>query len=186
MSQKGIDVLTKREKLPGIRGNPLKHCTHCLAGKQHRLSFRHAYGSRKSNVLELVHSDVCGPMKKKTIGGARYFVTFIDDHSRKVWAYTLRTKDQVADVFKQFHASVERETGKPLKCIRTDNGGEYMGSFHWYCRNHGIRHQRTTPKTPQHNGVAERMNRTIIERIRCMLSHAKLPRSFWGEAMRTA
>jgi transposase InsO family protein len=69
---------------------------------------------------------------------------------------------------------------------RADNGGEYRGPFEEYCRSHGIRLEKTVPKTPQHNGVAERMNRTICERIRCMLSHAKLPKPFWGEAMRTA
>ncbi|CAN0846213.1 Retrovirus-related Pol polyprotein from transposon TNT 1-94 [Linum grandiflorum] len=124
--------------------------------------------------------------KDKTLGGASYYVTFIDDHSRKVWTYALKTKDQVLDVFKQFHVEVERETGLKLKCVRADNGGEYRGPFENYCRFHGIKLQKSVPKTPQHNGVAERMNRTICERIKCMLSHAKLPKSFWGEAMRTA
>ncbi|GJX01730.1 retrovirus-related pol polyprotein from transposon TNT 1-94 [Tanacetum coccineum] len=73
----------------------------------------------------------------KTLGGCSYFVTFIDDHSRKVWVYTLKTKDQVLDVFKQFHALVERQTGKKLKCIRSDNGGEYIGPFDAYYREHG-------------------------------------------------
>ena len=154
--------------------------------KQHRVSFRSSFPSRKSNVLDLIHSDVCGPLKVRSHGGALYFVTFIDDHSRKVWAYTLKTKDQVLDVFKYFQAKVERETGKKLKCVRSDNGGEYIGPFDQYCRTQGIRHQMTVKKTPQQNGVAERMNRTMVERMRCMLSHAKLPRSFWAEAMRTA
>ncbi|MCF8701907.1 DDE-type integrase/transposase/recombinase [Corynebacterium sp. MC-10] len=136
------------------------------------------------NVLDLIHSDVCGPLPK-SLGRARYFVTFIDDHSRKTWAYTIKSKDQVLEVFKQFHASVERETGKNIKCVRTDNGGEYIGSFHAYCKEHGIRHQRMPPKTPQLNGLAERMNRTLIERIRCLLFHSKLDKSFWGEALLT-
>ena len=89
-------------------------------------------------------------------------------------------------MFKVFHMKVERETGRQLKCVRADNGGEYRGPFEEYCRSHGIRLEKTVPKTPQHNGVAERMNRTICERIRCMLSHAKLPISFLGEAMMTA
>ena len=80
---------------------------------------------------------------------------------------------------------VERQTGKQLKSIRVDNGGEYRGPFEQYCRSHGIRLEKTVPKTPQQNGVAKRMNRTVCDRIRCMLSHAKLPKSFWGEAMRT-
>ena len=89
-------------------------------------------------------------------------------------------------VFKQFQASVDRETGKKLKCIRTDNGGEYCGPFDEYCKHQGIRHQKTPPKTPQLNGLAERMNRTLMERVRCLLSEAKLPNSFWGEALLTA
>ena len=99
-------------------------------------------------------------------------------------------KDDVFEIFQHFHAKVERERGKPLKCIRpyrVSVGGEYTSKqlkkkIYSYC----IRHEKTVPNTPQHNGVAERMNRTIVDRIRCMLSLAKLPRSFWGEAMRTA
>lgn len=185
MSEKGLMVLAKKNLLSGMKNAPLKKCAHCLAGKQTRVAFKTSPPSRKLGILDLVYSDVCGPMKTKTLGGAFYFVTFIDDHSRKLWAYTLKTKDQVLDVFKQFQASVERQTGKKLKCIRTDNGGEYSGPFDEYCRQQGIRHQKTPPKTPQLNGLAERMNRTLVERVRCLLSQAQLPRSFWGEALST-
>ena len=68
-------------------------------------------------MVDLVYSNVCGLMKTKTIGGSLYFVTFIDDHSRKIWVYTLKTKDQVLEVFKQFHVFVERQFGEKLKCI---------------------------------------------------------------------
>ena len=100
----------------------LKKCTDCLTGKQNRVSFRNSPLSRMNNVLDLIHSDLCGPMPK-SLGGSQYFVTFIDDHSWKMWAYTLKSKDQVLNVFKEFHTLVERQTGKKLKCIRTDNGG---------------------------------------------------------------
>lgn len=185
MSEKGLSCLAKKNQLSGLKNATLKNCAHCLAGKQKRVSFRSHPPHRKSELLELVHSDVCGPIKVRSHGGALYFVTFIDDCSRKLWVYTLKSKNQVFEVFKQFQASVERETGKKLKCIRTDNGGEYTGSFHEYCLRQGIRHQRTPPKTPQLNGLAERMNRTLIERVRCLLSDAKLPRSFWAEALNT-
>ncbi|GAA0142710.1 transmembrane signal receptor [Lithospermum erythrorhizon] len=151
-------------------------------GKQHRVTFN-KYAQRKEQVLDLVYSDLCGPMTTKTLGGYCYFVTFIDNHSRRLWAYPLKTKDQVYELFKQFHVMVERESGKTLKCIRTDNGGEYIGLFDQYCRAHGIRHEQSVPKTPQHNGLAERMNRTIMEKVRCMLSHSNLPKTFWGEAL---
>ncbi|GKD56389.1 retrovirus-related pol polyprotein from transposon TNT 1-94, partial [Tanacetum coccineum] len=96
---------------------------HNSSGKQTRRAFKSRPSFRTENILDLVHFDVCGPMNTKTLGGCSYFVTFIDDYLRKVWVYTLKTKDQVLDVFKQFHALVERQTGKKLKCIRSDNGG---------------------------------------------------------------
>jgi hypothetical protein len=80
---------------------------------------------------------------------------------------------------------VEREIERQLKCVRAENGGKYKGPFEEYCNNHGIRLEKTMPKTMLHNGIVERMNRTIYERIRCMLSYAKLPKHFQGEAMRT-
>ena len=185
MSEKGLMILAKKNLLSGMKKGSLKKCAHCLAGKQTRVAFKTLRHTRKPGMLDLVYSDVCGPMKTKTLGGSLYFVTFIDDHSRKIWVYTLKTKDQVLDVFKQFHALVERQSGEKLKCIRTDNGGEYSGPFDEYCRQHGIRHQKTPPKTPQLNGLAERMNRTLVERVRCLLSQSQLPRSFWGEALNT-
>jgi len=185
ISEKGLNFLSNKNLLPGIKSAALRKCSHCLAGKQNRVAFRSSPPSRKSGILDLVHSDVCGPMKTKSLGGSIYFVTFIDDFSRKIWVYTLKTKDQVAGVFREFHALVERQTGKKLKCIRTDNGGEYIGCFAQYCRQHGIRHQRTPPKTPQLNGIAERMNKTLIERVRCLLSQAQLSKSFWAEALST-
>ena len=86
-------------------------------------------------------------MQSNTLGGALYYVTFIDDHSRKVWAYALKFKDHVLDVLKDFHVKVERQTGKQLKYVRADNGGEYRRPFEQYCRSHGIKLEKTVPKT---------------------------------------
>lgn len=108
MSEKGMSILSKKNVLSGMHDIHLKKCSHCLAGKQTRVVFKRHSPFRMENILDLVHSDVCGPMKTRTFGGCSYFVTFIDDHSRKVWVYTLKSKDQVLDVFKQFHALVER------------------------------------------------------------------------------
>jgi transposase InsO family protein len=129
---------------------------------------------------------VCGPFEVESLGGNRYFLTFIDDVSRKVWVYFLRTKDQVFNYFQEFHVMVERETYNKLKCLRSDNSGEYTSKeFKAYCAKYEIRHEKTVPETPRHNGVAERMNRTIVEKVRCMLKMEKLPKQFWGEAVRT-
>jgi hypothetical protein len=87
-------------------------CEHCMAGKQTRASFKCHDSSRKNDVLELVHSDVCGPLKVRSVGGALYFATFIDDHSRKLWVRILNIKDKVFYAFKEFQVSVQRETRK--------------------------------------------------------------------------
>ena len=138
------------------------------------------------NWRNLVYYDVCGPMEVDSLGGNKYFVTFINDASRKTWVYLLHTKRQVFQYFHKFHAMVERETGNPLKRLQTDNGGEYISrEFKEYCSKHGIMHEKTIPSISQHNSVAERMNRTIVEKFQCMLKLARLPKSFWGEAVNT-
>ncbi|GAA0145953.1 hypothetical protein LIER_06020 [Lithospermum erythrorhizon] len=108
MSGKGLKILSKRDLIPRFEDTHVSSCTHCLMGKQHRVSFNKS-AQRKGKVLELIYSDVCGFMETRTLGGCSYFVTFIDDHSRKLWAYPLKTKDQVINVFKQLHVLVERE-----------------------------------------------------------------------------
>ena len=88
--------------------------------------------------------------------------------------------------FKQFQALVERQSLKKVKCICSDNDGEYCGPFDVYYRQRGIKHEKSPPKTPQLNDLAKRMNRTLIEKVRCMLSEARLPKHFLGEALYTA
>eukprot|EP00253_Pinus_taeda_P016291 PITA_16291 len=107
--------------------------------------------------------------KVSSLGGSRYYVTFIDDATRKTLIYCIKNKSDVFDTFKKWKALVEIETGKKLKCLRSDNGGEYCSKeVDRYCSEHGIRREKTVPRTPQENGVSERMNRTIMERARCM------------------
>ena len=117
----------------------------------------------------------------------KYFLTLTDDKSRYSWVYILHTKDQVFDRFREWKALVERTTRKKVKTLRTDNGGEYTSNeFESYLKNEGIRHELTVPKTPEQNGVAERLNRTLVETSRSMLIDSKLPKKFWAEAVSTA
>ena len=105
------------------------------------------------------HSDVCGKVNEKSLGGAEYFLSFIDDMTRYVWVYPLRTKDEVYEKFCEWKAMVELATGKRLKVINTDNGGEYTSrEFETYLKAEGVRHELTIPKNPEQNGVAERIN----------------------------
>ena len=98
----------------------------------------------------------------------------------------MRTKNQAFQYFQQFHSMVGREMGNPLKLLQTNHGGEYISrEFKEYCSKHRIGHKKTIPGVPQHNGIAEWMNRTIVGRVRCILKMGKLPKSFWGKAVNT-
>ena len=105
MSLKGMEILSKKNFLPDVAGMNMKPCVDCLAGKQHKVAFHTCSPSRRRNTLDLVHTDVCS-MDVRSLGGAQYYVNFIDDYSRKVWAFLLKTKDQVFQVFQQFQARV--------------------------------------------------------------------------------
>lgn len=126
-------------------------------------------------------------MSERSFGGAKCFVTFIDDYSRKVFLFPMKHKNEVFDIFVTFKNFVETQTGRTIKTLRTDNGTEYCNKqFQSLAAKHGFLHQRTVPHTPEQNGVAERMNRTIVEKVRCMLLDAGLNNNFWAEAATTA
>ena len=162
-------------------------CNGCALGKQTRVSFMKSAPHHAKHVLEVIHSDVCGPMQTPTFSGKRYFVTFIDEKSHYCVVYLLQNKSEVADKFANFVALAENQTNKRVKTLRCDNGGEYTsGVMAKFCAERGIVQKFTPPYTPQLNGVAERMNRTLVECARCMLEHAGLPKSYWGEAVMTA
>ena len=125
MREKGLKILVGKILLPSLRSYNLDLCENCIYGRQWRVSFLRGGHDRKKNVLELIHSNVFGPVNIKSLGEASYFVTFIDDASKKVWAYPMKIKSEVFEIFWKFYVVVERETNKFLKCLRTDNGGEY-------------------------------------------------------------
>ena len=112
------------------------------------------------------------------MSGGHYFITFIDDHTRYVWVYILKNKSQVFEKFVDWKARVENSIGQKLKTLHNDNGGEYTSAEFTIYLKKGVCHEFTVCKTPQQNGVAERMNRTLIEVVRSMLSDAKPPKNF--------
>jgi hypothetical protein len=121
------------------------------------------------------------------IGGSIYFLTFIDDYSRKTWVYFIKHKSETFDKFKEFKALVEKQSGLSIKILISNRGGEYNSNeFLEYCRYHGIEKQFTTSYTPQHNGVAERKNRTIMEMARSMLKGKNLSNEYWAEVVACA
>ncbi|KFD66912.1 hypothetical protein M514_20778 [Trichuris suis] len=161
-------------------------CETCFKGKM--TAFPFPKGETKANKpMELIHSELCGPMPVETPSGHRYFLTLVDDHSRFTVVHLLKSKDEVFDAIKNYIAKMGNRFSRKPMIFRSDNGREHVTkSLETHFKLQGIEHQLTIPYTPQQNGVAERKNRFLAEMVRCMLSDARLPIRFWGEAVLTA
>ncbi|KAL0322227.1 UNVERIFIED_CONTAM: Retrovirus-related Pol polyprotein from transposon TNT 1-94 [Sesamum calycinum] len=115
-------------------------CEACLQGKQHKKPFPSGTSWRAKAVLELIHTDVCGPMRTPSHEQNRYFILFIDDYSRMTWVYFMREKSEVFKVFKKFKNLVEKQSGRSIKVLRSDRGKEYNNSeFDKFCERRGYR-----------------------------------------------
>ncbi|KAK9078793.1 hypothetical protein SSX86_002851 [Deinandra increscens subsp. villosa] len=166
ISDQGLMELKKQQVLKGYKGT----------GKHN-----------SKGILDYAHADLWGPARTESLGGARYFLSIIDDFSRRVWVIILKTKDEAFRRFKEWKIAVENQYGKKLKKLRTDNGLEFCNSqFDQFCKEFGVIRNHTVPGTPQQNGLVERMNRTLLNKVRCMLHSSGLPKSFWAEAVVTA
>ncbi|KAK2353501.1 putative mitochondrial protein [Trifolium repens] len=186
---KSLSMLNSKCMVLGLPSviTPVDTCTICLLGKHHRSSFKSHLPMRSRDVLNVVHSDICGPFDVLSTGGNKYFMTFVDEYSRMIWLYHIKAKSDAFEVFKKFKTLVEKQSDKSLKVLRTDGGGEYTSTeFENYCKEQGIIHEVTAPYTPQHNGLAERRNRSILDMARSMVKQKNLPKRFWGEAVATA
>ncbi|KAH9779930.1 Integrase catalytic domain-containing protein [Citrus sinensis] len=162
--EKSLQTLMRHGLLKSTKTCKLNLCEYCIVGKKTRVRFGTTNHDTRE-ILEYVHSDVWGPTKTASIGGSHYFVTFVDDFSRRVWVYTMRAKDEVLEIFVKWMKLVETQTGRTIKVLRSDNGNEYTSDLFLQ------------------NGVAERMNHTLLEKVRCILSNAGLDKKFWAEAM---
>ena len=187
LGEKGLKALHNDGKFPNLNSVNLEFCENCIFGKQRAVKFSKTGREPRQQILELVHTDVWGPAPVCSNGGSKYFVTFIDDHSRKVWLYCIKKKSDVFSVFKKWKQEVENQVDVKIKKLRSDNGGEYDSvEFKLFLEENGIIMQRTVPGTPQQNGIAERMNQTLCERARSMRLNSGLPKEFWAEAVSTA
>lgn len=173
----GIDSVTSEIQL----------CKSCVLSNQTRKPFS---GTRRraSRPLELIHSDVCGPSNVESYDCKRYFVTFIDDYTHMTAVFLMRCKSEVFLCFKKYAAMAEaHHQPHRIEKIRCDNGGEYSSNeMKNFCAMKGIVIEYTTPYDPELNGVAERMNRTLLEKARAMLTESSLAKFLWGEAIMTA
>lgn len=163
-------------------------CAGCEKGKHHRKKFaKYSSNSTVAAVLDRVHADLCGPIQVESMGGNRYLSTLIDEKSRRIVGHLIKNKSDTADKIIEWCTQAAVEKQKQLKIFHSDGGGEYKaGKLTGYFKSKGTKVETTLPATPEHNGIAERANRTIFEAARSMLAHAKLPHKFWGEAVMTA
>jgi hypothetical protein len=142
--------------------------------------------SKAASILDLIHFDVCGPMSSASLSGCLYYVIFIVDFSRKSWIFFMKTKGQVINRFQEFKALVENQSGRKIRVLRTNNGGEYTSKeFNDFYAGEGIRRELFVPYNPQQNRVAERKNRAIVGAARAMLHDQGLPLFLWAEACYT-
>ncbi|KAK1613767.1 hypothetical protein QYE76_019284 [Lolium multiflorum] len=140
----------------------LDRCEACLMGKMTKTPFW--YDGASYDLLEIIHTDVCGPMSVASHGGYRYVLTFTDDLSRYGYIYFMKHKSETFEKFKEFQSEVENQRNKKIKFLRSDRGGEYLSyEFGMHLKKCGILSQLTPPGTPQRNGVSERRNRTLLD-----------------------
>ena len=177
----GIDVTAK-----DIEEASKDTCDTCQLSKQARLPFVPS-SSATTEPLELIHMDLCGPMPTETLGGKHYVATFLDDYSGLSVIILLKRKSETAQAIKEVFTMLETQSGRKIKAVRTDRGSEYVNfTVDGYYANKGIISQTTMAYTPQQNGKAERLNRTLVEKTRAMLQDAGLEEGLWGEAIMTA
>ena len=183
-----IKMLVDKGMVTGMAEvNDIGFCEACVQGKLHASPVPTGQGTRAKLPLELIHSDVMGPMATTSREGYRYVVTFIDDLTRFAWMYPIREKSEVFEKFKTFKVFAEKQYEGTIKILRSDNGGEYLSDdFKRFLQSSGILHQLTVPYSPHQNGVAERSNRTLMEMARTMLIFANLDHRYWTDALLTA
>ncbi|XP_073102006.1 uncharacterized protein [Elaeis guineensis] len=173
--------------LPLIEDTPKGICEGCITGKHSRASFPKESFHQARRPLQLIHTDIYGPITPASFGGRHYFLTFIDDFSRKIWVYHLKEKCDALETFKRFKALVENQTRCKIKALRSDRRGKFTSNaFEEFCISQGIWRTLTAPYSPQQNGIAERKNQTILDMVRSMLKMKEMPKEFWTEAVNCA
>lgn len=209
LNMQDMRKLIAKEMVTGLdlksKNDVLKICEPCVFGKQTRKSFPTRNEHRSNRPLELIHTDVCGPIEPVAWEGSKYFLTFIDDYTHFTVVYNLEKKSEVLDRFKQYAAMAETQFQSKISGysfglnmrehiikssivrVKSDNGGEYTSNaFIEFCEGRGIQLNPTIPYNSELNAVAERMNRTLMEKARTMIIAAKMEKRFWNEAVLTA
>ncbi|GJT90826.1 putative ribonuclease H-like domain-containing protein [Tanacetum coccineum] len=187
---KNLNKLVKGNLVRGLPSKVFRNdhtCVACHKGKQHRASCKAKLERLITEPLHTLHMDLFGPTSVKSINHASYCLVITDDCTRFSWVFFLASKDETSGILQNFIRQIENQLNHRVKIIRSDNGTEFKNrDMLEFCGNKGIKQEYSNARTPQQNGVAERMNRTLIEAARTMLVDSLLPTTFWAEAVSTA
>nr|GEW75086.1 retrovirus-related Pol polyprotein from transposon TNT 1-94 [Tanacetum cinerariifolium]GEW85734.1 retrovirus-related Pol polyprotein from transposon TNT 1-94 [Tanacetum cinerariifolium] len=185
-----INLLSKKDivnGLPKLKYVKDQLCSSYKLGKAKRSAFKTKTVPSSKGWLNLLHMDLCSPMRIESINGKKYIQVIIDDYSRYTWTYFLRSKDETPEILKDFLKMIKRNLQAQVITVRTNRGIKFLNkTLHAYSKEEGIDHQTLIARTPQQNGVVKRRNRTLVEATRTMLLASKLPLFFWAEAISIA
>lgn len=159
-------------------------CEICAKSKITRLPFNQKSTIKAKRPLEIIHSDVCGPIMPSTYNNKNYFVTFMDECTHFTTIYLIQHKSEAFECFRKYEVSVTAHFERRIELLKCDNGKEYKNtSFLNFCKSKGIQMHSTNPYNPEQNGTAERLNRMLLEKARAMILESKLSKETWGEAV---
>ncbi|KAI3715128.1 hypothetical protein L6452_22097 [Arctium lappa] len=187
---KYMDCLVKNDSvrgLPVLRFQKDRLCQDCEKGKMKKAPYKPKPEHCTSAILDLLHVDLCGPMKTKSLGHKKYVLVVVDDYSRYTWVKFLKSKDETPELLINLIKTTQTNKQNQVKVVRSDNGTEFKNSIlQAFYESQRIQQQFSVARTPQPNGVVERRNRTLVESARSMLAYSGLPLSYWAEAVSTA
>jgi transposase InsO family protein len=189
VGMKNLHKLLKREHILGLTNVHFEKdiiCSACQAGKQVGAHHPHKNIMTTDRPPELLHMDLFSPIAYISIGGSKYYLVIVDDYSRFTWVFFLQEKSQTQETLKRFLRQAQNEFGLRIKKIRSNNGTEFKNSkIEGFLEEEGIKHEFSSPYTPQQNGVVERKNITLLDMARTMLDEYKTPDRFWAEESNT-
>jgi transposase InsO family protein len=190
VGMKNLHKLLKGEHILGLTNVHFEKgrvCSACQVAKQVRTHHPHKNIMTTDRPLELLHIDLFGSIAYISIGGSKYCIVIVDDYSRFTWVFFLQEKSQTQETLKGFLRRAQNEFGLRIKKIRIDNGTEFKNSqIEGFLEDEGIKHEFSSPYTPQQNGVVERKNWTLLDMAKTMLDEYKTPDRFWAEAINIA